>query len=175
MQISFRTVEFSVEIWTGSSHIEVVSIKTSVSFFGMYCMVCSTALWQVLGKENVSHPVGTFACPSIVEQILALGRVEGSRRVRCIEAADLSSWTSGHDWLDVRQVCHCVCVISRSPLWRSDFDFMAGRMNYYWFCSQPLRCLGISAAFDQTFYCDNIILTCSLEDSKTKWNVNECI
>jgi hypothetical protein len=146
--------------------MEVVSIKTSVSFLSMYYMLYTTRAWQMFGNENVSHPVGTAACPRIVQQILALGRVEGSRTVRCIEAAELSCWTSDHDWLDVRQVYHCVCVISRSLFWRSGFDFTAGRMNYCCVFSHPLRCPEISAAFDQTFYCDNI-LTCSLAGSKT--------
>ena len=168
VQVLFRTVDLSVEIWTGTSQMEVVSIETSVPFLSMYYMLYSTRVWQMFGNENISHPVGTAACPRIVQQILALGRVEGSRTVRCIETAELSCWTSGHDWLDVCQVYHWVCIISRSLLWRSGFDFTAGRMNYCCFFSHPLRCPAISAAFGQTLYCDIIVVACSLGGSKTK-------
>jgi hypothetical protein len=129
--------------------------------------MCSTPVWQITGNEYIWHLVGTAACPSTAQQILALGRVEGSRTVRCMEAATLSYWTSGHDWLDLRQVYRCVCIISRSLLWRFGFDFTAGRMKYCCFFSQPLRCLGISVAFDRTVYGDDIILTFIL----LKWRI----
>jgi len=154
MQVSFRAVDFSVEIWTGTSDIEVASFKNAVSFLSMYYMVCFSPVWQMLGNDNISHPIGTAACPSILQHILALGLVEASRTVRCIETAELSCWTSGHDWLDLRQVYHCVCIISKSLLCRSGFDFTAARGNYCCFVSQHLRCLEITAAFDQTFRCD---------------------
>lgn len=147
-------------------HTVCIVTRCAVSHVVKCHTVCSAAVWQMLGNENISHPVGTAACPSIVQQILAPGRVEGSRTEWCVGAAEPSCWTSGHDWLELRQVHHCASIISRLLLWRSGFDFTAGRMNYCCFFSQPLRCLGISAAFNQTFYCDNISLTCSLGTAK---------
>jgi len=60
MQVSVRAVYFSVEIWTGTSDVEVLSFKNSVSFLDMYYMVCSIPVWQMFGNENISQRVPAF-------------------------------------------------------------------------------------------------------------------